>query len=91
MNFRLEVENPVAAEHERQCRRKLAKLRVLRSRAADALLDLCRELQKDPASLDPLRMSAVLAEVRYLEGRTQQLERFLVVIRKSGSGGESDF
>ncbi len=88
MNLRFILE-PDALAEEQHCKRKLSMLRALRSRAADALLQMCCELQKDPDSLDPERISAVLAEVKYLEGRAQQLERLLSIVRKAG-GGEVD-
>ncbi len=64
-----------------RCRHKLADLRLARAHARNQLLEMCCDLQKDPGSLDPERISQVVAEIRYLDGRAEQLERFLTVSR----------
>ncbi len=77
------------AYQREQCRRTLAGLRRARARAQNELLDLCCDLQKDPASLDPERISQIMAEVRYLDWRAEELERFLALAR-SGEQEEKD-
>ena len=64
-----------------QCRHALTTLRMARSRARNDLLDLCCDLQKNPASLDPERISQTVAEIHYLDSRTEELERFLSLSR----------
>ncbi len=67
------------AYQREQCRHTLIGLRLARARAQNELLDLCCELQKNPESLDPQRVSRMLADIRYLDSRAEQLERFLTI------------
>ncbi len=68
--------------HQRErCRHRLANLRLARAQAQKDLLDMCCDLQKDSRTLDPERISETVAEIRYLNGRTEELERFLMLSR----------
>ncbi len=69
------------AYQRERCRRKLADIRVARAHAQTQLLEMCCDLQKDPRSLDPVRISQTVAEIRYLDGRLEQLEKFLMLSR----------
>ena len=73
------------AYQREQCQHALAGLRLARARAQNHLLDLCCDLQRNPASLDPQHKSQIVAEIRYLDGRAEELERFLSMSRASDS------
>lgn len=74
-------ETYTTAYQRERCRRKLADLRLARGHLRNQLLEMCCALQKDPRSLDPERISEMVATIRYLDGRAEQLERFLMLSR----------
>ena len=80
----------VAIEQEQQCRRALTDLRQRRCRAEEDLLEMCCNVQRNPSSLDPERMSFVMAEIRYLGDRAGQLEEFLERWRRREGGQDAD-
>ncbi len=69
-------------EQERECRRVLADLRRQRVRAEEDLLDMCCRVQRNSSCLDPERISCRVAEIKYLDRRTAEIERFLALARK---------
>ena len=81
LNAILSPEIYTTSYQREQCRHALTSLRMARSRAQNDLLDLCCDLQKNPASLNPERISQTVAEIRYLDSRAEELERFLSLSR----------
>jgi hypothetical protein len=78
------------AYQRQQCRNRLAELRVARSRASEKLLRMCCDVQQNPAALDPVRMSSAVAEIRYLDEKKEQLEKFLVLADAPEPGSDGD-
>ncbi len=85
----LEQDVYTTAYQRERCRRKLADLRLARAHARNELLDMCCDVQKDARLLDPERISQIVAEIRYLDGRAEQLERFLMVSRACDAGPDA--
>lgn len=52
---------------------------------------MCQDLQNDPDSLDPEAMSSAIAELRYLEARSEQLQRLIALSTAAESGADVDF
>ncbi len=73
----LEADIFTTAYQRERCRHRLGELRVARGRAMERLQELCRRVQSNPALHEPEKMSHAVAELKYLNHRTEQLEKIL--------------
>ncbi len=74
-----------AAYQRDRCRSRLAELRLARARVLEQLQDLCRRVQRNPALHEPETMSHAVAELKYLDQRTEQLQKILQLAGEESS------
>jgi len=67
------VSAPADAENDQE---EVGFLRALNQELASELFQTCCELQRDPSSLNPLELSALVYTLQIISGRLRQLENW---------------